>query len=70
MNTPLDPNDTICIIKHDDREIGRIAAADPNATAYIAALAMNYGSLTVDYKEDKDAAIISRMLAPQGYVQP
>lgn len=66
MKTPIDPNNAICVIKHNGREVGRIAATARNASAYIQTLASHYkDGVTVDYEEDKDAAMIARMLAPR-----
>lgn len=65
MNEPLDPSNTIIIAKHKGREVGRIAATARNASQYLQELASHYGELTCDYEENKDAAMISRMLAPR-----
>ena len=61
--TPLNPHSTICVVKHKGREVGRIAATAPNASAYISELARSYKGCTVDYVEDEDAAMISRMVS-------
>lgn len=63
--TPLNPENTICICKHEGREVGRIAATAPNASEYMQTLAEHYKTMTVDYEEDKDAAMISRLLNPR-----
>lgn len=67
MNTPpLDPSRVICVIKHNGREVGRVAATAPNASAYIQEMATAYGGCQVEYVEDADAAMISRMLSGSG----
>lgn len=60
---PLNPHSVICVCKHDGKEVGRIAATAPNAEAYMTELTRCYGSLEVEYVEDPDGAIISRMLS-------
>lgn len=60
----MDPSSIICVIKNSDgKEVGRIAATAANATLYINELGRHYGSLTIDYEQDSDAAMISRMLS-------
>lgn len=51
----------------DGKEVGRIAATAPNASDYLHELARHYGGLKVDYEEDEDYAMVSRMLnTPRG----
>lgn len=61
--TPLDPNRVICVIKHNGREVGRVAATTPNASSYIQELVTAYGGCQV---EDANVAMISRMLSGGG----
>lgn len=59
----INPKDTVLVIKHDGKEIGRIAAIDPNASDYMTELTRHYGELTVDYVEDKTFAMVSRLFS-------
>jgi len=61
MKRPLDPHKTILILKHDGKEVGRVAATAPNANEYMEELGRHYKEITVDEIEDADAAMISRM---------
>ena len=58
----LNPANTVCVVKHEGREVGRVAATAANASAYIQELTSHYKNVTVDYIEDADAAMIGRML--------
>ncbi len=58
----LDPNNTICVLKHDGKEVGRIAATAKNASQYINGLASHYGELKMEYVEDATSAMIDRMV--------
>lgn len=60
--TPLDPNNTILVLKHKDKVVGQILATSPRVTDLINELTHFYGHIEVEYKEDKDLAMISRML--------
>lgn len=60
---PVRPENVVLVVKNKDgREIGRIAAIAPNATAYLNELAQHYKEMSVDYEEDKDYAMLSRIL--------
>lgn len=59
----LNPQNTMCICKHNGKEVGRIAATAPNAAIYMEELARQYKDLDVTYVEDKDAAMINRMFS-------
>jgi hypothetical protein len=61
MDKPLDPYKVMCVVTHEGREVGRIAASAPNAPAYLDELARFYGTLSVEYVEDPTAAMISRI---------
>lgn len=61
----MNPHSVICVCKHNGKEVGRIAATAPNAEAYMTELLRCYGGLQVEYIEDPDAAMISRMLSPK-----
>ena len=58
----MNKNDTICIVTHNGKEIGRIAVTAANAAKYIENLAIRHGGVQVKYVEDKDEAMISRMI--------
>lgn len=53
----LDPNKTICVVKHKGREVGRIPAT-AKAEAYITELARHYGDVEVEYVEDESVSKI------------
>jgi hypothetical protein len=57
----MDPNKTILVCKHEGREVGRIAATAPNASAYVQTLAEHYKSMTVDYVRDENAWLFAAM---------
>jgi hypothetical protein len=58
----INPNSAMMVVKHDGREVGRIAASAPNASAYINELSSQYKSgVTVDIEEDALSAELSRM---------
>ena len=58
----LDPDNTVCIVKHNGKEVGRIAATAPNASDYITGLVSHYGNgVTVDYEESPTEAWVSRL---------
>ena len=61
----LDPHKTICVCKSKGREVGRVAATAPNASAYMTELAQHYGELEVEYVEDEVAAMVSNLLRPR-----
>ncbi len=65
MSTPLNPNNTICVLKHDGREVGRVAATAKHAQEYIKTMTEFYDKIEIEYVEDSMAASISRMLAPR-----
>ena len=58
----LNPNNTMCIVKHDGKEVGRIAATAFNAELYMKSLVKVHGSVTIDYIEDETSVMISRMV--------
>lgn len=59
---PLNPSLVICVIKHDGKEVGRVAAAAHNARAYITELSRQYESITIDHVENSTEAMIDQML--------
>lgn len=63
MSNQLNPYNVICVCKHKGKEVGRIAAAAQNASEYINGLASYYKEITVDYVEDKTAAMISQLFS-------
>jgi hypothetical protein len=63
---PLQPHEVICVITHDGKEVGRIAASAQNATDYFRELYRHYGNIQVEYVKDADAAMISRMIQGGG----
>lgn len=59
----LDPKKTICIIKHNGKEVGRIPATARNASAYINELVLNYKTgVTMEHVEDENAELLSFLL--------
>lgn len=61
-NQQLNPDTTICIVKHNGREVGRIAATAPNSSEYINELVRHYKTgVTVDYEENATEASLSRL---------
>ncbi|MCK9459493.1 MAG: hypothetical protein M0R80_07635 [Proteobacteria bacterium] len=61
MSEQLDPYKTICVCRHDGKEVGRIPATAPNAIAYIDELARQYGSLNVDYEADPTDGLLAAL---------
>ena len=60
----LDPHSTVLVVKNTDgREVGRIAATAPNANTYLQELARTYKKISVDYVQDEDYAMVSRMFS-------
>jgi hypothetical protein len=59
---PMNPHSTVCVCKHNGKEVGRIAATAPNAAAYIDELARAHGGLQVEYVEDSTYAMVSRLV--------
>ncbi len=57
----LDPNKTICVCKHNGKEVGRIPATAPNTLVYIQELASHYGDLQVDYEEDPTGGLLAAL---------
>lgn len=57
----VNPYDVMCVIKHEGKEVGRIAASAPNASDYIDRLVSRYGHLTVDYEQNPTEAMVSRL---------
>jgi hypothetical protein len=53
MKRPLDPHKTILILKHDGKEVGRVAATAPNANEYMEELGRHYKEIqeTTQLKE-------------------
>lgn len=63
MSEPLNPENTVCVVKNNEgEEIGRIAATAQNANQYIEELMRHSGGGTVDYVEDADYAAASRLV--------
>lgn len=62
MSAELNPYSVMCIVKHDGKEVGRVAATAHNAEVYLTEMAQQYGSINVDYVEDSTAARIDRMI--------
>ena len=63
----MDPAKTICVVKHNGKEVGRIAATAPNASAYITGLVQRHREgVTVDYEENATEAMVSRLFGPRG----
>jgi len=63
-NTALDPAKTVCVIRHNGKQVGRIAATGPNASEYIAGLVQHYREgVTVDYEQIETEAMVSRLFA-------
>lgn len=61
---PMDPQNTICVIRNNaGEELGRIAATASNASEYINTLIQRARGGTVSCEEDKDAAMISRLIS-------
>lgn len=58
MVAKLEPRNTILVVKHDGKEVGRVPALAPNAQAYVAQLASHLGSIQVEYVEDEDASLL------------
>lgn len=61
MSEPLDPHNTILVIKYAGREVGRIAATAQNAEAYIQELTSFYGSVEVDYVKDENGWLLAAL---------
>ena len=59
---PLDPQKTVCVVRHKGKEVGRVAASARNATEYINALGREYGDLNVEYVEDETYAMVDRLV--------
>ena len=59
----LNPESTMLVLKHNGKEVGRIAATASNANDYTTEMARHYKDLQIDYEENKDAAMISRLLS-------
>lgn len=62
QETPLNPYSVMCVITHEGKEVGRIAAAAHNAEAYLTDMTKRYGSISVEYVEDSNAAMIDQMI--------
>lgn len=59
----LNPDNVMLVVKHNNVEVGRIAATAPNANEYLTGMAAFYGEvLTVDYVEDATAAMVYRVI--------
>lgn len=58
----LNPYSVMYVVKHEGKEVGRVAAAAHNAEEYLTELARQYGSISVDYVEDSTAAMIDQMI--------
>jgi len=50
---------TICVVKHDGKEVGRIPATADNASAYMEELAKHYGGVQVEYEQNEDAGLLA-----------
>lgn len=60
-NPQMNPYKTMCVVKHNGKEVGRIAATAPNAAAYIDELAAHYKEVTVDYVYDEHAGMLGEL---------
>ena len=49
------------VIKHEGREVGRIAATAHNASAYVQGLASHYKQVEVDYVYDENAGLLAML---------
>lgn len=56
-----DPYKTMLVCKHDGKEVGRIPATAPNASAYMQELATHYGQLEVEYVHDENAGLLAQL---------
>lgn len=66
MPKELRPEHTMLICKNKDgREVGRIPAAAPNASAYMQELASHYGELKIEYEEDRNAGLLALLHSPR-----
>ena len=59
-----DPNKTICVVKHEGKEVDRIPASADNASDYITELAKHYGDVQVDYEHNEDAGVFGHAILP------
>lgn len=53
----LDPYKTICVVKHDGKEVGRVPLKAPRSQDYIAELVRHYGKVNVEYEYDEDGLL-------------
>jgi hypothetical protein len=58
---PLDPEKTILVVRHGDKEVGRIPATAPNAGAYLEGMVRMYGECTVDYEADPTNGLLAEL---------
>lgn len=60
---PLDPHKTILVLKCQGKEVGRIPATAPNASAYLQEMASVYakreGGMQVDYEPDPTGGLLA-----------
>lgn len=61
----MDPHKTICVVKHDGKEVGRVPATSPNAEAYITELVRHYGKCDVDYVPDETEGLFAMLSKPR-----
>jgi len=59
--TQGDPYKTMCVVKHNGKEVGRIPATAPTAEAYITELVRHYGDVNVDYVHDENAGLLAAL---------
>lgn len=56
-----DPYKTMCVVKHNGKEVGRIPATAKNAEAYITGLVEFYKEVSVDYVHDENAGFLASL---------
>lgn len=60
----MNPQNVICVCyDHKGKEVGRVAAAAPNAADYINTLAKFHDGLRVEHVEDPEAAKTARLVS-------
>lgn len=62
-DSPINPQNAVCVLRHEGKEVGRIAATAANQTEYINELTRYYKTLDIDIEENADYAMVSRMLS-------
>lgn len=69
MGEEMNPYKTMCICKHNGKEVGRIPATAVTAPDYISELASHYGSLEVEYVYDKNAGLLAELHGGNRYLR-